>query len=68
MTDSKEKEYQKRRVNAFMIANAIVWGAVIIGTSLVLRGTEYMSKLTPIFAGGAITSIVILGGGLLRKK
>jgi hypothetical protein len=68
MTDSKEKDIFKRRVSVFIIANAFVWGAVIIGTSLVLRGTEYMSKLIPIFGGGAFTSVILLSGGLLRRK
>lgn len=68
MTDSKENDHLKRRVNVFIIANALVWGVVIIGTSFVLRGTEYMSKLIPIFGGGAFISVVLLGGGLLRRK
>ena len=68
MTDSNEKGDPKRRVSAFMIGNAIVWGAVIIGTSLALRGTGYMSKLMPILSAGAFTSIIILGGSLLRGK
>ena len=68
MAGSEEKDTLKRRVNIFIIANALVWGAVIIGTSLVLRGTEYMSKLIPIFCGGAFISVILLSGGLLRRK
>lgn len=69
MTDSQEeKEYTKKSVNTYMIANAIVWGGVIVATALVLRGTGYMDELIPILGGGAGASIVILGPGLLRKK
>ena len=68
MTDSQEKEYTKKRVDTFMIANAIIWGGVIVATALVLRGTGYMEKLIPILGGGAGASVVILGPGLLRKK
>lgn len=48
MTDSKEKGYSKKRVQAYMIGNAIVWGGVILITSLILCGTGYMDKLIPI--------------------
>ena len=68
MTDSKEKKYTKKRVDIFIIANAIVWGGVIIAIALVLRGTDYMGKLIPILGGGAGVSVVILGPGLLRRK
>ncbi len=68
MSDPKEKGYLKKRVNAFIIANAIVWGAVMIATSLVLRGTGYMDRLIPILGGGAGVSVVILSGSLLRRK
>jgi len=33
MTDSKEKGYDKKRVQAYVIGNAIVWGSVILTTS-----------------------------------
>jgi hypothetical protein len=68
MSDEKEKSNFKKRVGVFIIANAIVWCAVIISTSLVLRGTGYMSKLIPILGGGASVSVVILSGGMLRRK
>ncbi len=30
MTDSKEKGYSKKRVQAYIIGNALVWGGVIL--------------------------------------
>jgi hypothetical protein len=68
MTQSEEKCLSKKRVGTYIIGNAIVWGAVIIGVSLVLRGTGLMSKLLPILAGGAGFSVVILSGMLVGKK
>ena len=68
MSDVKEKSNFKKRVGVFIIANAIVWGAVIIGTSLVLRGTDYMDRLIFILGGGAGVSVVILSAILLQRK
>lgn len=68
MTESKEKGTSKKRIGAFIIGNAIVWGLVIISTALVLRGTGLMSKLLPILGGGAGFSVVILSGFLVEKK
>ena len=68
MTDSKEKCYSKKKIQAYMIGNAIVWGGVILITSLILRGTGYMDKLIPIFGAGVFISIVLLGGTLLKEK
>ncbi len=53
MTDSKEKSYSKKKIQAYMIGNAIVWGGVILITSLILRGTGYIDKLIPIFGAEA---------------
>ena len=68
MTESQEKCIGKKKVGAFIIGNAIVWGAVIIGVSLVLRGTGFMNKVLPILGGGAGFSVVILSGILVGKK
>ncbi len=68
MTDSKEKSYSKKKIQAYMIGNAIVWGGVIFITSLILRGTGYMDKLIPIFSIGVFISVVLLGGTLLKEK
>ena len=68
MTDLKEKGYSKKRIRAFIIGNAIVWGIVIIATALVLKGTGYMAKLLPILGGGAAFSEVIISRFLLEKK
>lgn len=57
-----------KQPGAFIIANAIVWGAVIIGTSLVLRNSGLMPKVLPILGGGAAFSVIFLSPLLLGKK
>lgn len=62
------KETRKKRVGWFIIGNGIVWGLVIIGTALVLRGTGLWGKILPIVGGGAAFSEIILSSLLVEKK
>ena len=68
MTEQKEKSMQKKRVGWFIIANAIVWGAVMIGIAFALRGTGLMNKVLPILGGGAGFSVIFLPILLTGKK
>lgn len=68
MTELKEKRTSKKRIGAFIIGNAIVWGLVMIAISLTLRGTGLMGKVLPILGGGAGFSVVILSSLLVEKK
>jgi len=71
MKESKENGNSKKRsskVGYIIIGNAIVWGAVIIITALILRGTGLMSKLIPVLGGGAGFSEVILSSLLKKEK
>ncbi len=68
MSDNDRIDSNSKRISIFITANAIVWGAVMIGTSLVLKGSGYMDKLLPILGGGAGFSVVILSALLIRKK
>lgn len=45
---------------SILIANAIIWGAVMIGCSVRLKGTGAFSEIQTILAGGAIASLFIL--------
>lgn len=60
MTESTKKVIEKKRLGWFIIGNAIVWGVVMIATSLVLGGTGHMPKVLPILGGGAGFCVVIL--------
>ena len=54
-----------------IVAVAIVWAGVIIGSTVILQGTEYFSRLLPILGGGAAITIILLGileSNLRRSK
>ncbi len=55
-------------LGAAIIVNAIIWGAVIVGTAFKLKGTGSASDVLPILAGGAAASNLVLGGMLGRRK
>ena len=56
------------RRTALILANAIIWVAVLIAAAVVLQGTGYFAKLLPILGGGAAASIVVVGGGISRLQ
>lgn len=58
----------KMKKNAFtlgglIIASAIIWGAVILGCSFALKGTECYGEIQNILVGGTVAHIILLGGG-----
>jgi len=60
---------QKARVGFVIIANAIVWGAVIIGCSLALKGTGMYHEIQYYLStGAAVTTLIIFGGVFPLKK
>jgi len=56
------------RKGRIIVANAIIWAAVILASALVLKGTDYFGQMLPILSGGAGGSIIVLAGGLRRAK
>lgn len=62
---------KKKIVGALIIASAIIWGAVILGSSSVLKGTDCYDKIQNILAGGVITHLILIWGPLgilIRNK
>ena len=51
----------------FIIANSIVWGIVIVATSIFLRGTDYMPRLLPLMGGGSVMCVIFLPMMLIKK-
>ena len=55
-----------------IIGSAIIWGAVIIGCSLKLKGTAYYEEISPVLIGGMITHLILIWGPLagqfMKKK
>ena len=60
-----------KSIGYYIIASAIIWGAVIIGCSLKLKGTECYSTISYLLTGGAGLHLILVWGPLavqLRKK
>ena len=51
-----------------IIVNAIIWGAVLVGSAFALRGTGMFSEIQLILVGGAVVSNLVVGGILARKS
>jgi hypothetical protein len=61
----------KKSIGVYIIASAIIWGAVIIGCSLKLKGTTCYDDISLILLGGVIILILFIWGPLailFRKK
>ena len=50
------------------IANAIIWAAMILATSLVVGDTEKMSAMIPILIAGWFASTQLVGGNDMMQK
>ena len=54
-----------KSIGAFIIASAIIWGAVILGCSSALKGTECYSEIQNILAAGAGIHLILIWGPLI---
>lgn len=65
---------QKKSIGFYVIASAIIWGIVIIGCSLKLKGTECYDEISTILIAGAGIHLLFIWGPLaiqfrnLKKK
>ena len=57
-----------KKLGVVIIINAIIWGLVIIGCSLVLKDTGEYKEIPIILAGGSIASLLLLGGFAKQLK
>ena len=61
---------RKGRLGIIIIASAIIWAAVIVGSALELKGTECYAEIQFILSGGVVAHIILIWGPLaafLRK-
>jgi len=56
-----------RKEAAVVIANAIIWGFVVIACARALEGTGAYKEIQPILGGGAAVSLLVVGVGMIRK-
>ncbi len=63
-------ESKKKSIGIYIIASAIIWGAVIVGCSLKLKGTECFNEITYILSTGAAIHLLFIWGptAILFKK
>ena len=62
---------KKTNIGYLIIASAIIWGLVIVGCALKLKGTSYYEEISPVLIGGVITHMVLIWtplGMQFRKK
>ena len=57
-----------RKEPAVVIANAIIWGVVLIACARALQGTGAYQEIQLILGGGAAVSMLVVGVGVLRKS
>jgi hypothetical protein len=50
---------------AILIANAIIWGLVIVGSALRLKHTDAFAEIQGILGGGAIGALFLLMVGIV---
>lgn len=55
---------KKISIGYYIIASAIIWGAVMIGCSWKLKGTECYQSINFILYGGVITHLILIWGPL----
>jgi len=52
-------------LGTIVIANACIWGFVILMSSHTLSGTGAYEQIQTILGGGAAASLLVVGGGLV---
>lgn len=59
---------KKSKNGYFIIGSAIIWGAVMIGCSFALKGTECYPRIQIILFFGVVTHLLFIWGPLLKKR
>jgi len=58
---------ETKTIGAYIIASAIIWGAVIILCSLKLKGTGCFDEISYILSGGAGIHLILIWGPLAAQ-
>ena len=62
---------KKNKIASFILISALVWGAVFVASSIVLKETSYKQQILNILLGGIAIHMFFLWiplGNQLRKK
>ena len=49
-----------KTIGALIIASAIIWGAVIMGSAFALKGTECYADIQNILVGGVVSHLILI--------
>jgi hypothetical protein len=52
-----------RSKGSLIIANALIWGALIVATAFILKGTEYRDRMLAVIGAGFTASTLVVGTG-----
>jgi len=55
---------KKKSIGIFIITSAIIWGAVIVGCALKLKGTGYFEEISTILTLGVVFHLLFIWGPL----
>mgnify|MGYP001822004869 CR=1 FL=1 len=55
---------KKRKIGIFVLASAIIWAGMILGSSMALKGTECYGNIQNILIGGFIAHLFLVWGPL----
>ena len=58
---------EKKSIGFYIIASALVWGAVMIGCSFKLKGTACYDEISLILIGGASFHLLFIWGPLAKQ-
>ncbi len=58
---------KKGVIGYYIIGSAIIWGAVIVGCALKLKGTSYYEEISFILSGGAGIHLLFIWGSLVNQ-
>ena len=56
-----------KREGVVVIVNSVIWGAVLIGCAIALKGTGAYEKIQLILGGGAAFSLLAVGAAFRAK-
>ena len=56
-----------KREPVVLIVNAVIWGSVMIASSLALKGTGAFQEIQHFIGGGAGLSLLLVAWGFRRK-
>jgi hypothetical protein len=60
----EKMDKKKKSIGLFIMASAIIWGAVIIGCALKLKGTACFDEISYILSAGAVFHLFFIWGPL----